>query len=685
MRIFIKTITQKKYLLFFIVFSFFSAHLRASETEIMVKGKYGYPFFNEAGILSLAFSDGEAKFSLNKISPGNAAGIFCLDVLTRESLSSFRIKKDRLNRFWIIWEKKNFNRNDIFLGQLKEGKIVGVKNLSSEFEGINHSPSLDISFNNEIWATWVNYNKKQHIILVKNIATGQKWLLPSLKTLPVFTPQILTDGSGKVWIFWVGQEQGLDEIIYSFFDGEAWKEPDSLNRNPGVPHFHPSAALDHKGNPQLVWTAYDGEDYEIYATSWDGNLWQPEEKITDNKYLSDAQPSLAFFLHSIPIVAWTQTGIEGRNIFLKYKDENGWSPPFRISLGKKRVHHPLIISEEDKIALLWQTDDYIFLKSFSFSQLQEGAKTERKLTESFPIYIPLSRNKFIAFGDSITYGWMYYRPALDEGYVPRLEALLEETFKDPYILNQGVPGEPTWDAVGRAASAINSDLALYFLLMEGTNDVMAIEHSMSASAFNLRQIIKKCLEYGRYPLISTIIPRSGGIWNKWNGFFRKRILRLNEKIKQISQKFDLILVDNFDTFYSYPKKLGGWRSLISDTVHPNEKGYQFMAETWNEKIKIIPFPPEEIKALKNRQENTVDLTWVNNHKISPESELVKYKIYRKKLLSKKFSLLITVDSSVLSYQDKTISIKKDYIYVLSALNSDNIEGPFSKPTKTYDE
>jgi len=682
MKAFTKSTMPKKYFLYFAILLFLSPNLISSEQETMIKGKYGYPYFDKAGTLSLAFSDWESKICINKISPGNAGRISRLDILTRESFSSFRLKKDNLNQLWIIWEKQDFNRNDIYLGQIKEGRIIGVKNLSSELEGINHSPSLDISFNSEIWATWVNYNHDQHTILAKNITTGQKWILPSLNASSAFTPQILVDGSGRVWIFWVGQEQDLDEIFFSSFDGEAWKEPESLNKNPVVPHFHPSAALDHKGNPQLVWAAYDGEDYEIYATSWDGNQWLREEKITDNKGLSDAQPTLSLFLHSIPVVAWTQASREQRNIFLKYKDQRGWSPPFKVSTGKKRAHHPVVISEEDKIALLWQADDYIFLKLLSLSRLREGLKTEEISKKTSRVYIPLLRQKFMAYGDSITYGWMYYKPALDEGYVPRLEALLKETFNEPHILNHGVPGEPTWDAVGRAAAAISTDLALYFLLMEGTNDVMAVEYSMSSSAFNLRQIIKKCLEYGRFPLISTIIPRSGGAWQRWDGFFRKRILGLNEKIKRISQKFDLILVDNFDTFFSYPN---GWRKLISDGVHPNEEGYQFMAETWNEKIKTIPFPPEEIKALRNKQEGAIDLTWKENQKITPESEITEYKIYRKKKSAKKFSLLATVDSSVFSYRDESVSLKKDYEYALSSSNAENIEGPFSKPVGVQED
>lgn len=676
MRTLIRMMIQKKYFLFLATILFLSLNSRSLEELTIISGKYGYPYFDEAGIPSLAFSDCEAKIWINKIVSGNQVHTSRLDISMGEYFSSFRLKRDRLNKIWIIWEKSQFNRNDIYLGQLKENKIVGVKNLSPELEGINYSPSLDISFNNEIWTTWGNYNHEQHIILVKNINTGQKWLLSSLKTSPAFTPQILVDGSGRVWIFWVGQDKGLDEILYSSFDGEVWKEPKSLNKNPAVPHFHPSAALDHKNNPLLVWAAYDGEDYEIYATSWDGNQWLPEEKITDNKILADAQPNLSLFLNSIPIVAWTQVSGEEKNIFLKYKDEKGWSHPFKVSMGKKRAHHPVIISEEDKIAILWQADDSIFLKLLSFPQLQEGTKTEEKSKKASRFYIPLLRQKFIAFGDSITYGWMYYKPALDEGYVPRLEVLLKEIFNEPCILNLGVPGEPTWDAVGRAAAAVSSDLALYFLLMEGTNDVMAVEYSMSSSAFNLRQIIKKCLEYGRFPLISTIIPRSGGNWNRWNGFFRKRIFRLNNRIRQISQRFGLILVDNFDTFFSHPD---GWRKLISDGVHPNEKGYQLMAETWYSKIKLIPFPPEEIKALRNSEERAIYLSWKRNHKIIPESLLAEYKIYRKKKSAKKFTLLASVDYCVFSYKDQAISLKKDYTYVLSSLNSKNVEGPISDP------
>jgi fibronectin type 3 domain-containing protein len=116
-----------------------------------------------------------------------------------------------------------------------------------------------------------------------------------------------------------------------------------------------------------------------------------------------------------------------------------------------------------------------------------------------------------------------------------------------------------------------------------------------------------------------------------------------------------------------------------DNLHPSETGYQWMAETWYRKILVIPFPPVEIKAALMVRAGHVELSWKNDPKILAGTKLASYKIYRKAGDEAAFGAVATVNSPLSGYQDKAVSPAKDYTYVLSSINSDKVEGPFSEP------
>lgn len=639
--------------------------------------KVGYPYFDEKGILNIIFFDEEGTLWNRQIKETRTTDRFLKKAFIRGKVFSPQIKRGSNDCFSIIWEQQDITKNDIYFGQIKNNILGSIQNISSDFNGINHSPSLYVSHENDIWVAWINHLEDYHSLIIKNITSQRTWAFVSSQDSPLFSPQIIVDGFGKVWVFWVSPIDGLDQIYYSFFDGSTWKKPAAVNPNPYVPQFHPTVATELNGNPWVAWSAYDGEDYEIYVSFWDGSDWAKEEKISNNEESADAQPSLFFFMSSIPVIAWTHAREGSSDIFLSYKNENRWSLPLNVSQDSEKSFSPVVLSENNQVAVFWKEPKQLKLKVFSFLQLQisKKARYEKREKVIYKESSNLLKESFIAFGDSITYGWMN-GDAKEKGYVPRLQDLLHETFEDPNVINRGVPGEPTWEALSRIVSVITSDLALYLFLMEGTNDASILDYSMDTTAFNLREMVNKCFQYDVFPLISTIIPRAG---YRWTSSAKQRTFYLNKRIKEIAEDLGIFFIDNFMSFYSFPDDQGGFESLIADGLHPNEDGYQLMAETWYDKIKIIPFPPSKIEALKKRREKTIILSWQKNSKIIPETELKNYYIFRRASGEKNYILVSIVDSSVFTYQDKNISIEEDYKYVIRAANLIGLKGPPSDP------
>jgi lysophospholipase L1-like esterase len=240
----------------------------------------------------------------------------------------------------------------------------------------------------------------------------------------------------------------------------------------------------------------------------------------------------------------------------------------------------------------------------------------------------LDWQKFIGFGNSITLGVLKGESTPDKGYIPRLEILLNQNFGVGEVTNDGKGGETTKEGLSRIDDVLNNQSAKYLLLMEGTNDMKNVGIPVETAAFNLEEMAKRCIDFGTSPAIASIIPNKGA-WD--DQLIRDRIYSLNDKIQTIASDLSILFVDQFDAFYSYPEDDGGWQSLFSDRLHPNETGYQLMAEKWFEEIKKFPFPPPHQVSKPNKPngpsigEVKVSLTFTTGGSICSRGHKVEYR------------------------------------------------------------
>ncbi len=585
---------MKKTVSFLILFLFLVTSQFAEQNILSIPGKGGIPYFDSLGNLKVAYINSYGGMSLATIHEENSFmdKISIQNLTYRDNVQFIRIKKDRTGRTWIAWEERYPGKSDIYIAQLKNGSLLHPINLTNDQNGRNLSLNMDFSLENELWAAWVNYSQKKYTIIVKNMMADQTWAIHSPLGPSALTPQIIIDGTGKIWLFWVGKLRNRDEILYTHFDGHEWLEPLSLTLNPDVPHITPSISLDLNGFPHVAWSAYDGDDYEIYYSYWDGYRWSQETKIIHNQNIADTFPSISLFLDTIPIVAWLRSNKEKREICFSYRRGKKWSPAIRISDGINITASPQLVSSGVKIGILWQdqAEIKIILKhSFGWQEISDSmdrnVESSRVLPMNFLRILDLDGDKYIGYGDSITYGIIALNPAPDLGYVPRLESLIDENIKDSAVVNQGVGGEDTTEGLARIVSTINGEQAQTIFLMEGTNDVKDTNISIDTTAFNLGKMTERCLDLGMIPFLSTIIPM-----DPFEGLTEDRVLELNREIESIAANPDIYFVDQFTAFMNHPNR---WYTLLSDSTHPNEEGYQLMAETWYEAL-VDTLPQIEI-------------------------------------------------------------------------------------------
>jgi lysophospholipase L1-like esterase len=673
----------------------------AVEETHRIKGESASPVINPSGDLVFLYKN--QRGGLSKAWQNPSSGAYTVqEVTSSTNVSAPLIKMDRQGIAWAIWEQRTENNNAIVFSKM-EGNTGVSPRIVSPLKGYHFAPDFCFDYANIAWLTWIHYTEGRIQLLVKEMKTQSTWLVNSPFFDGVCQPKITADATGKIWVFWSGNVNGKDKILSVYWDGNLWSAPLQINRESDAPHVLPDVSLDANGFPWVTWCSHDGHDYDIFYSTWNGHVWSGQERVTDNTD-ADVHPGLSFTSGGIPVFVWSKSRGGQNFISCRYKRKGLWSREIDLHSSKTQLTgSPKIATQGDKIGLTWQSGQLIHTEVLLLSELVQknsiqSDETEVKTTR----YTTLDENKYMGFGDSITYGMINYEYTPELGYIPRLESHLRTAFGPTHVINEGWPGELTHQGLARITAVLEKHKARYFLLMEGTNDVIFNHISMDTTAYNLEQMLQICHDRGVFPILSTIIPRKDYRWE--NPFYKQRIFDLNDKIRDLAERGKVAFVDMFDIYFYWPKDAGGWRSLLSDDkVHPNQQGYTVMAQSWFEEVQILPFPVAGfwVTRLHNKAGDFIqeanNLMWLDSPKWLDKSVFTSYNIYRAELnkIPSTLTLIKTlpIESTDVhitgtpsfpnfnnfkrKYLDVNIEYLKNYNYTVCLVREDGVEGPRS--------
>lgn len=180
-------------------------------------------------------------------------------------------------------------------------------------------------------------------------------------------------------------------------------------------------------------------------------------------------------------------------------------------------------------------------------------------TQKKETHVQLEKDTTIlAFGDSLTYG---YGASEGMSYPSQLSKLLNLK-----VINRGISGEVSKDGLRRFEKTLRETKPNILILCHGGNDILR-KYDLKQTKQNIKTMIELAKE-DSVRVILVGVP-------KWNGLLGVDTADIyyeladETNVEFEDEILEDIMLDN---------------SLKSDQIHPNDKGYQKMAEAFRDLI-----------------------------------------------------------------------------------------------------
>jgi lysophospholipase L1-like esterase len=203
-----------------------------------------------------------------------------------------------------------------------------------------------------------------------------------------------------------------------------------------------------------------------------------------------------------------------------------------------------------------------------------GGATEVRI----PLTLPIGGNRtnlYLGLGDSITNG---DGSSDGQGYRLKLQNLLGPYLGRAEVQLRGRQGDSSAETAEVTRRTLRDHDPAYTLILLGTNDWQdqVCQNQGPAACFTieaLRSIVEDVKDWQSLPVLATIIPVNPSLApagrNTWND-------DMNVRIKALAREQGVTLADLNADF----KAAGNLPGLFADDVHPNDAGYQVMAQGW---------------------------------------------------------------------------------------------------------
>ena len=242
------------------------------------------------------------------------------------------------------------------------------------------------------------------------------------------------------------------------------------------------------------------------------------------------------------------------------------------------------------------------------------------------------RLSIVFTGDSITHGPLHTKGY--RSYTEHFRERLKEKFinniikEDIMVFNTGVSGATTRDIIRDFNICVNIyDPDIVFIMLgmnDSSNEIVPLEEYRK----NILELINKVREIGAIPIIQTsnIIKMD---------LSRKSLKFYMDILREVVRENDVMIIDHYSHWGDLEKEISNIKNeLLSDLIHPNEKGHLEMAKFIFKELDIFeeesytcnlsyPIKAENYFEGKVHSEYNQEILNTINNKTSLQEELIK--------------------------------------------------------------
>ena len=200
----------------------------------------------------------------------------------------------------------------------------------------------------------------------------------------------------------------------------------------------------------------------------------------------------------------------------------------------------------------------------------------------YPVGLPIGNNNpnlYLGFGDSLTAG---VGSSGGQGYGPTLQGRLGPYLGRAEVVLWGRSGDTSKESAEVAKKTIRDTAPAYTLVLFGTNDWhdQSCQDAPPSDCFTidaLRSILQEVRVWRSLPVLGTLPPVNPALAPAGRNLW---VDEMNVLIRALASEQGAVLADINAAFLAQ----GDLPSLFSDDVHPNDAGYDVLAEAWFDAI-----------------------------------------------------------------------------------------------------
>jgi acyl-CoA thioesterase I len=187
--------------------------------------------------------------------------------------------------------------------------------------------------------------------------------------------------------------------------------------------------------------------------------------------------------------------------------------------------------------------------------------------------------KLACLGDSIT--GVYYHTGGRRAWPEILSIYLQQLYPDTAIelINAGISGNTSAQGLARMDTDVLAHSPHLMVVMFGMNDI--VHATIAEYEANLRAIIQGTSSHG----VDVVLMTPNYVYDEDPARPLARLAEYAETMRRVGRELAVPVADAFATFQDvHNRESHEWMRLMSDPVHPNLRGHQFLAATAAETI-----------------------------------------------------------------------------------------------------